>query len=571
MPVTYAVNRNIVGNAILGSNVAAPQGSTVNFAVADNQSNIFIGGTFINGPASSTAVFLPPATINGPATASTSNTMSTATPLAVGASSGFIAKYSSSGALYWSIGMGSSTSNVIVNSGSLDPTNYSNIYIGVTYSGASSPAVTLNNGTLTGGSVSSGVTLPAVSGSVTAGALIKVSTSGVVQWASALDNTVTNETGVAVVVDPAGFPYITTTYSNTAAFAILNGVTGAPPSGSTVSLPGVPTSSYTAMALVKYSSAGIAQWSTAIVPNTTAETLVSGSAIAADAFSNVYISGSYTDASSGVVPVFYNATSAGGTGTGFNLPVTSGVTNTGFLLKFNNAGTLQWGSTINNTVASSVSSINGVTVSGYNTVYVCGNVASTSATTIWNGNGGTSAPSSGTITIPAQAAVGTPNAFAAKYYGSNGTCQWTTSIPTSGLSSFNSCAVDPSDANLYLTGRYTASATTNIINSSGGTTSTIPAAANGAGLLVRNFIGGALACTTQPFSSASAIGNIGLTNVSIDPSVTNVYLGGTYYSTTGTSSLYNSTPTGGQGGTIGITFPTTFASSNAFGFFAKFG
>jgi len=131
--------------------------------------------------------------------------------------------------------------------------------------------------------------------------------------------------------------------------------------------------------------------------------------------------------------------------------------------------------------------------------------------------------------------------------------------------------VDPSDANLYLTGRYTASATTNIINSSGGTTSTIPAAANGAGLLVRNFIGGALACTTQPFSSASAIGNIGLTNVSIDPSVTNVYLGGTYYSTTGTSSLYNSTPTGGQGGTIGITFPTTFASSNAFGFFAKFG
>ena len=78
MPVTYAVNRNIVGNAILGSNVAAPQGSTVNFAVADNQSNIFIGGTFINGPASSTAVFLPPATINGPATASTSNTISTA-------------------------------------------------------------------------------------------------------------------------------------------------------------------------------------------------------------------------------------------------------------------------------------------------------------------------------------------------------------------------------------------------------------------------------------------------------------------------------------------------------------
>ena len=571
MPVTYTVNRNIVGNSILGSNVAAPQGSTVTFAIADNQSNIFIGGTFINGQGSSSTCFLPTATATGPAAGSTGNTISVTTPNAVNGSSGFVAKYSSTGALYWSIAMGSASSNVTVNSGSLDPTNYSNIYIGITYSGNSSPALTLNNGNTTGGSSSSGVTLPQVSAtnaSITAGAIIKIATNGIVQWASSLDNTVANETGIAVVVDSVGSPYMTTTYSNTSSFAILNGATGAPPSGISVTLPAATL--INAMALVKYSSAGIAQWATSLVPNTAGETIISGTSIAADTLSNIYITGSYTNATSGVIPVFLNSSSAGGNTVAFNLPNTgNGITN-GFLLKYSNAGTLQWGTIVNNTAAGSSSFINSVTTSGYNTVYVCGNVLSSTTTTIFNGNG-VSVPSSGTITLPITPSTGTvTSAFAAKFYGSNGTCQWDTYVPTSGLSTFNSCVVDSSDANLYVTGRYTASGTTNIVNYNGTTTSTIPAASTGAGCLFRYFIGNTIACTTQPFSAAiSSITGFNL--VSIDPTITNVYVGGTYYNTTGTSAIYNSNSTGGQGGTTGVILPATFASSNAFGFFAKFG
>ena len=572
MPVTYAVNRNIVGNPVLASNIASLTGSNITFAIPDNQGNVYVGGTF--QAFTTTSVYLPNATVTGPGTTNSSNTLTNAaifTPAAAGSNSGFIAKYYSTGGLAWSLPFGNvaAVSNVTVNSCAIDPTNYANIYVALTYT-ATAASILINGAQTAAAQTASSVTLPSVSASVsnqTAGALVKINAAGSIQWASVIESTANNETGISVTVDSTGSPYLVTTYGALATINILNGVLNAPPSGTTVTLPLTGTGS-TAFALVKYNTSGIALWSTALDVSSGVEVAVAAPAIAIDQQSNIYVGGSYSSSTTAInVPII--ATTSGGSGAAFTLPI---ATNTvGFLAKYTSGGSALWASILGNGATSlSASYINYITTSGYNTVYVCGNIISTATTAIYNGVLNTTPASSNqsSFTLPI---ASTATAFIAKY-SLTGASQYISYLQGTGACNFNSCAVDSSDVNLYVSGRYISTSAANIVNYNGSVTTTVPLnTASASGVLIRYFLGNAIAATTDAFTGTSSTNpTTGYTIVAIDPNTSNVYAGGNYYNTTGTTPLYNANAIGGSTGTV-ILPQMGALTSNCNGFWVRFG
>jgi len=596
MPVIYAVNRNIVGNPVLASNVSVPiySNSTVNFVLTDATGNVYIGGNYQSNNFAGGIVYLPNASTAGPNGASTANVFSSATSTyamtnqatgAMNAYGGYVAKYSPAGNPLWCLPIVSvgGTSNVTVNCGAFD-VNSSNLYIGIGYYSAALTLNLANTFATAGTNQTTGITLitlPSTTGlgAITqpTGALIKISPTGASLWASVI-NSVGSSTAsfsnvVAVGVDPNNNPYISVQYyATTVNTPILNGNPGASPVNTTVLLPTTIGSTTQEIGIVKYSPIGVAQWSQNIASALAAEIEISATSIGIDSTSNIYIAGSASGAAGSIV-AYPNATNIGGSGS--NITYVTTAFTSGYIMKYSTAGAFLWGTFVGSNVY-----INQITVSPYNSVYLCGNIYTpTTTSTVFYGattNGSVgfipSAPTSLVTPITINTAVNAAGiGFVAKY-SPTGTPQWYSTLASNVLSTYTAIAVDSSDANLYVAGKYQAGGTyiSNVVNGNGLVSVTLPPAPIVSACIVRLFLGNGLASSgTVLNTSSNASTNI--STLSLDPTMTNLYMGGYYAQYAAQVALTSTNATGTGSSTVYL--PPTQAGLgqlNLNGFWAKY-
>ena len=537
MPVTYLVNRNIVGNPILGSNIAAPLSSNIFSIVADPAGNVYVSGSYM-GAASTN--YVEPASSTGPATGNTTFTLPNTGTTATG---GLFVKYYSNGTPAYSLGM-TAGANVVANSVTLDATA-SNVFVAFSYQTVGAATMTVNTPTTTGGSVSA-VVFPATQSAATltwGTGLLKINAAtGAILWGAAVDagfNGDQDQVG-GVTVDQFGNSYIGFLYNTSSAttLAVYNGALGTlTTTGSTVSLPATSTG----VALIKFGPSGIAQWQAVTTATTTP--FVSNT-LGIDSAGNVIMGLQVT----GTATV--NTGVQSGSGTGYSVTNTAGTT-AAILIKYNTGGLTSapvlWIAQMYG-ASGTTSQIYGITCGQYNSVYITGSTTSTSTISIYNGNGTGSAPSvtASTINIPGNATTASQQAFLAKFSSNTGAIQYVSYLPsvaTTAASNFYIAYPNPSDTDLYVAARYFNSVNAQTIINSNGTTAatTLPLTSGNTNnpVLIRYFLGNAISAQAIPTSLATQA-----YTAFVDPSATNVYVGGSYYNTI-TTTLNQAGPTGG--------------------------
>jgi hypothetical protein len=569
MPVTYLVNRNVIGNPILASNVAAGTSSNVMSIVADSVGNIYTGGAF-----SGTSCFLPNATATGPSTVISNNLSADAA--GVGA---YFAKYNSTGTMqyYWNL-VQVTAAGQYVSSLALDSTG-TYLYVALAYE--SNGSLAINTPSATGGS-STGFTLTTTTANAAWGlALLKITAAtGAIVWGTCFDSGVTADsdypTGLAV--DSSGNVYLSFTY-NTAtsgSYSVYNAGATAPSATVGVTLY---NNTNTALngALVKFNSAGVAQWGASIV--TSATTVVTSviqtpTNIGIDPSGNIVIG--VTVGANKTVTVYPGTTNA--TGTTVSIPVIGATNNYQLIIKYSANGPILWTAQVGQpSGTSSTNTITGISCGQYNSVYITGNINTAStgsvpATNIYNGNGAGQPPntSASSITLPATSG---PYGYVAKFNSTTGAVQWVSYASTLTSSSITSQYLfaypNSSDTDLYIVGNYlNASGTTSIINYNGTTSSVALAqtsASNPSAFMQRMFLGNVIAAEVLQGTNASPT----LMNTSfMDSSANNLYVSGQYLSSSGAAPLYVA---GGTGSTTasGVSLPVTITTGTA-GFWAKY-
>jgi hypothetical protein len=255
------------------------------------------------------------------------------------------------------------------------------------------------------------------------GYIAKFNSSGVAQWA----NTVTSSGGAtghvgfqAIAIDSTGNLYaagqsseIGAPFGSTFTYNFGNSVTA-----SGTSFSGNPF-------LVKYNSAGVAQW---------AKTLTSGNGIsqiyytsvAVDSNTNIYVSGAINDNST--YGFGNSVTAAGSCNTSGNA----------VLVKYNSSGTAQWAQTTSTGSQGSVFASIGI--DGSNNIYAAGTIYGTDAYSFGN-----------SVTAAGQISGFSQNPVLVKY-NSSGTAQWAATVTAAqAISSFSGVVVD-SSGNAYVSG-----------------------------------------------------------------------------------------------------------------------
>ena len=260
--------------------------------------------------------------------------------------------------------------------------------------------------------------------------IVKYSTTGVVQWTSNIGGTNNNDYGKGIATDPGSNIYVTGYYASSPVTVFNAG-------GGTFGT--LTNSGSFDVFVVKYNSAGTAQWATRIA-GTSAD---QGNAIAADYGSNVYVTGTY---SSNPLTV-YNFN-----GTTFGTLSLLGLNNC-FIVKYNTTGTAQWSAIIGGTSADQGNSI---ATDSSGSVCVAGQYMS-NPVTIYNASGTTF----GTLSNS-----GSYDAFIVKY-NTTGAAQWATRIAGSASDIGQAITVD-TNLNVYVTGYYQSNPVT-IYNANGTT------------------------------------------------------------------------------------------------------
>ena len=560
MPVTYLVNRNIVGNPILGSNIAAPLSSNIFSIVADQSGNVYVSGSYMGA----TSNYVEPASSTGPATGNTSFTLPNTGTTATG---GLFAKYYSNGTPAYSLGM-IAGANVVANSVTLDATA-SNVFVAFSYQTVGAATMTVNTPTTTGGSASAVVFPATQSGTNTptwgTGLLKLNSATGAILWGAAVDAGFSGDQDQVggANVDQFGNSYISLLYNTNSAttLAVYNGALGTlSTTGSTVTLP--PTS--TGVALIKFGPSGIAQWQAVTTATTTP--FVSNT-LGVDSAGNVIMGLQVTGTAS------VNTGVQSGSGTAYSVANTSGTT-AAILIKYNTGGLTSapdlWIAQMYGASGTS-SQIYGITCGQYNSVYVTGSTTSTSTISIYNGNGAGSAPAitASSITIPGNATTASQQAFLAKFSSNTGAVQYVSYLPsvaTTAASNFYIAYPNPSDTDLYVAARYFNSVNAQTIINSNGTTAstTLPLTSGNTNnpVLIRYFLGNAISAEAIPTSLATQA-----YATFVDPSATNVYVCGSYYNTI-TTTINQAGPTGGTVAST-VVLPIT-ATSVATAWWAKY-
>jgi WD40 repeat protein len=268
---------------------SAASGSGVGIAT-DSSGNVFVTGNI----GAATTFYNAPGTLSGGTLAS------------IGSSTtGFLAKYSSVGAVIWLARFGGDTYGSGQGIG-LDTSG------DVFFTGSGSNSVTFYNAnTLGGASAATTVNL-----GVQDVFVAKYSTTGALSWVARIGGT-GNDIGKALAIDPSGNVLITGHY-DTAAITLYNANTLGAGSGGTLPLPGGSD-----FYIAKYSSAGAVVWAARIA--SAGNELSYG--IATDASGNVFATGYY----SGGLTLF----NTGGT-TGATLPFVGG--QDVFIAKYNPDG-----------------------------------------------------------------------------------------------------------------------------------------------------------------------------------------------------------------------------------------
>ena len=356
-----------------------------------------------------------------------SGTAGTTLPF-TGANDGFVAKYSSAGAVLWAARITAETmSDDRGYAIATDPSG--NVFVTGFYSGA----VTFSN---QGPSGTVGTTLPFTGAND--GFIAKYSSAGAVLWAAQITGTST-EQGRAIATDPSG-NVVVTGYHNSAALTVFNqGPSGT--AGTTL-----PFTGGSDVFVAKYSSDGAVLWAARITGTGTSGDL--GNGIATDPSGNVLVTGYYSAALT-----LYNT----GGGTGATLPFTAGIDC--FIAKYSSAGAVVWAARI----ASAGADIgNGIATDPSGNVLVTGYYSS-AGTIVYNQDGTTA------TTLPF---TGGQDCFIAKY-SSAGAVLWAARIAgtTTGSDVGQGIATD-SSGNVLVTGTYQTALT--IYNQDGTTATTLP-------------------------------------------------------------------------------------------------
>lgn len=555
MPVTYLVNRNIVGNPILGSNIAGSTSSNIVSIVADPSGNVYVGGSY-SGTGTN---YIPVATSNGPASGGSSSNVLTVTASA-GLSGGFFAKYLSNGATQYYLGIvGAASSNVRVQNVTLDSTS-SNLFVSFSYQ--STTAFSIYSPSYNTPGATSTVTFPASAGSAGTygiGFLKITASTGVILWGAALDSGVAsdNDTAIAVTVDQNGNSYLLVTYNSTTSGSvnILNGALGTLSSASTitVTLAAAATASTVGTALIKFGPSGIAQWAASTI-NTSTSGGIPGTApantIGVDTSGNVVIA---VGVPSGTSTTVNQGSTNGSTSGQVTVPSQSGTA--AIIVKYTTNGLssapIAWCAVISGSSGNYFTPA-GVTCGPYNSVYVTG-AAVGNPVVVYNGNGQNTAPS-GSSSYTSGNAYG----IVIKFSSNNGAFQYASYLSVS--STIFAAYPNSSDTDLYLVANYyNTTGTTTFTNSQGPASGLILpiTAAYLTPVLVRMFLGNPMSAEVIPVTASSS-----LVTVYVDPSATNVYAAGNYVNTA-IVTLNNSNNVG-AGTPSTVVLPATAAITTGF-------
>jgi outer membrane protein assembly factor BamB len=239
--------------------------------------------------------------------------------------------------------------------------------------------------------------------------IVKYNSSGTAQWAQTVTSGPNASQFNSAATDASGNVYAAGQILGTGSFGFGNGITAAG------------TFSNAHVLLVKYNSAGTAQW---------ANTLTSGSdksfffSVATDASGNVYAAGEIWGTGSFG---FGNGVTATGTASGRNI----------VLVKYNSMGTSLWAQTV--TSGSSTSNFNSVAIDMSGSVYAAGFKYDTGILGFGNG-------------VTAAGACSTGDNVLLVKYNSSGTAQWAQTVTSgSSISNFNYVTTDV-PGNVYVVG-----------------------------------------------------------------------------------------------------------------------
>ncbi len=311
-------------------------------------------------------------------------------------------------------------------------------------------------------------------------------------------------------MDNDGNIYIVGEYFSSSSI-ILKDVSGNTHVNSNVSLPStIGTSGFT----VKYNSSGIVQWAT----NFSTSRTVYKSDIALDSNGNIYVVGKYT--SSDIVTL-KNASGNTQVDSNVTLPISGLLSASGFIIKYNSSGLVQWATAIGNIKSEY---INKVILDSDNNIYITGSYNINSNIILKNVFGNTQVNSD--VTLP-YVNVSYISAFVIKY-NSSGLVQWATTIDGLNGNYGNNIALD-SDNNIYVTGRYNSSANFPLKNASGTTQVNsnvmLPGTSSQSGFIIKYNSSGLVQWATNIDGVSTEIAS----GISVD-SDNNIYIGGRYNS-----------------------------------------
>ena len=339
--------------------------------------------------------------------------------------------------------------------------------------------------------------------------IVKYNTSGGPLWARRIGGTAADQ-GYGISTDSSGNVYVTGTYSQTISVFAADGTTS---SFSLTNSGAVDTF------VVKYNTDGTPQWARKIGGPSSQEVR----SISADSSGNVYVTGYYT----GTVSVF----AADGTTSSFSLAHSGSLD--AFVVKYNTAGTPQWGSRISGTQSYLASSISTDTSGN---IYVTGRV--NSEATIFAAN------STFFGSIKHSGDTSTTSAFIVKY-NTSGSVLWVRTISGTSNNDKGDAISTDSSGNVYVTGAF--DGTTTVFAGNGTTSSFSLTSSGGDDIFIVKYntdgtplwarrIGGSSSQRVRSISADSS-GNVYVTG-NIDGTTTVVAANGsTSFSLTNSSSI----------------------------------
>ena len=489
-------------------------------------------------------------------------------------SDAFLVKYNTDGIVQWATAIrGNAISQDIGYGIVVDSTN--SVYITGQYSSANSvtPLALLDASGNT--QTTSAVTLPASIHTVYSDAfLVKYSTDGSVQWATAIrgNNTSANDTGYSLAVDSTDNVYITGLYrtANTTTALTLQNASGNTQVNSSVTLPA--TTNTTAF-LVKYNSSGTVQFACPpVFPKSicnTPTTLFKQHSMTKDSSGNIYVIGAYY--SSQTITLAHRSGS-GQTQSSITLPASVGTSTTVYdvyIIKYNSSGIVQWATTIRGTSTTLTDIGYGIAADASNNIYVTGQYRmpdTTSTLTLQNASGNGQVNSS--FTLSANAATST-DVFIVKY-DTNGTVQWATCIRSPGTANSDigyGIAVDSTNS-IYVTGMYRTpdtGATVTLQNASGfvqaNSTVTLPTNITTSSdiFLVKYNSSGTVQWATAIRGNNTTVSDVGF-GIAVD-STNSVYITGQYRTSTTTTPLTLQDASGNSQINSAVTLPANANTS----------